>query len=282
VLAACVAAMLSAGALAQSGPVPPGAVGMGAAPANPEADPVVAEVEGRAVHLAEVGDEIRSLPGGGAGNALEALYPMALQRVIEREALVVRAHADGVGADPSVHRQIQEASDKLLVEAYVRRATSKLVTAEMLSARYDTEIKGKPGPEEVHAQVILVPTEAGAQDIIAKLAAGGDFAALARESSRDRSSIAGGDLGFVQRDAVSPELGAVLFSLRPGEFTPYPVRTQAGWFVLRTVARQAGPTPSFAEVHDRLQAESERDHVAAVVKAALSGMTIRAYDMTGH
>jgi peptidyl-prolyl cis-trans isomerase C len=156
------------------------------------------------------------------------------------------------------------------------------VTEQSLLARYDAEIRGKPGPEEVHAEVILLPTEAAARDVIARLAAGADFAALARQSSKDASSRTGGDLGFVRRDAVGPEIGAVLFSLRPGEVTPYPVRTASGWLVLRAVARTPGSTPSFAEARDRLEAESERDNVAPVLRAALSKLVVRAYDMNGR
>jgi peptidyl-prolyl cis-trans isomerase C len=276
------AGALAAGALAQSGPVPPGAVGMGKAPASPDADPVVAEVEGQAIHLSDVGDVVAGLPGGGTGKSLETVYPAALRLAIEHRALVIRAHADGLAADAVVRRHMQQAADRVLEDAYLHRETGRLVTDEMLSARYDAEIRGKPGPEEVHAQVILVPTEAEAEAIIAQLAAGADFATLARQSSKDASAASGGDLGFVRRDGLGPEIGAVLFALGPASVTPYPVSTQAGWFVLRAVERRRGPTPTFAEVHDRLLQQSEHANLAAVVQAAMSGMTIRSYDMSGH
>jgi peptidyl-prolyl cis-trans isomerase C len=284
-LAAC-AVMTFAGDLAvaqtRSGRPPPGAVGMDNGPPTENRDPLVAEVDGNAIHLSEVGDVIRTMPGGGTGNSLETLYPVALRRLIEREAVVIRARAESVSEDPTVRRHMQEAANQVLESAYLRLATAKKVTDQMLSERYDAEIRGKPGPEEVHGQAILVPTEAEAQDIIAKLAAGADFATLARQSSKDGTSASGGDLGFVRRDALGPEVGAVLFALRPGEVTPYPVRTAAGWFVLRAEARRPGATPTFTEAHDRLQAECERDNVAAVVRSALNGVSVRAYDMNGH
>jgi peptidyl-prolyl cis-trans isomerase C len=285
VLAACAAMALAgdpAAAQAQTAPAPPGAVGMQGSSAKPASDPVVAEVDGTAIHLSEVGDTIRAMPGGGAGNTLEALYPTALRRVVERQALVTRAYADGVADDPTVRRHMQEAADQVLENAYLHHAAARMVTDEALSARYDAEVRGQPGQREVHGQAILVPTEAMAEEIIAKLAAGADFAALARLSSKDATAASGGDLGFVRRDALGPEVGAALFALRPGEVTPYPVRTAAGWFVLRVEARRLAATPSFAEVHDRLEAESERDTVAAVARAALGGLTVRTYDMNGH
>ena len=83
----------------------------------------------------------------------------------------------------------------------------------------DVEVRGKPGPDEVQGQVILVPTEAEANDIIAKLAAGADFADLARQFSKDPTGWNGGDLGFVRRENLSPEGAGALFTLRVGEAT---------------------------------------------------------------
>jgi peptidyl-prolyl cis-trans isomerase C len=285
VLAAYVAVALAGGlatARAQSGPAPPGAVGMliGLAETNP--DPVVALVGVDPVHLSEVGDAIRTMPAGGAGNPFETLYPVALRRLIAHQALVIRAHAEGLDEDRTVRRHMQEAVNAVLANAYLRRAAAKMVTDQMLTARYDAEIRSKPGPEEVHGQAILVPTQAEAQDIIAKLAAGADFAVLARQSESTAVSAIGGDLGFVRQEALGPEVGAVLFALRPGEVTPYPVHTGLGWFVLRTEARRLAPTPTFSEVRDRLEAGCEADNVAAVEQAALDGMSVRAFDMTGH
>jgi peptidyl-prolyl cis-trans isomerase C len=282
---ACAVVALAGGlgvARGQSGPPPPGAVGMDSGPRKQNPDPVVAEVDGNSIRLSEVGDAIRTMPGGGAGNSLETLYPAALRRLIEREALVIRAHAEGVAGDPAVQRHMQAAANQVLENAYLHYAAAKLVTDQLLSARYDAEIKGKPGPLEVHGRVILVATEAAAESAIARLAAGADFAAVAQDVSKDRTAVAGGDLGFVRRDALGSEVGAVLFALRPGEVTPYPVRTTVGWFVLKAEARRLGPPPTFAEAHDRLEAECERDQVSTVVQAALSGATVRAYDMSGH
>jgi peptidyl-prolyl cis-trans isomerase C len=245
-------------------------------------DPVVAIVGKESIHFSEVGDEIRTMPGGGAGNAFETLYPVARNRLIERMALVLKAQADGVAADPTVQRHMREVANQVLVDAYLHHATAKLVTDQMLTARYDAEIRGKPGPEEVHGQAILVPTEAEARDIIAKLAAGADFDSLSEQPSSMTKSKIGGDLGFVRREQVAPQVGAVLFALRPGQVAPYPVRAPVGWFVLRTVARRFAATPTFSEARERLEAECEADNVAAVARAALSGIAVKEYDMNGH
>jgi peptidyl-prolyl cis-trans isomerase C len=285
ILAACAVATLAAdlsSAQAQTGPAPPGAVGMDNGPVKSNADPVVAVVNTNSIHLSDVGDAIRTMPGGGAGNSFEALYPAVLRGLIAREALLIKARAAGVAEDPAVRRHMQAAADQVLINAYLQRETTKLVTDQTLTERYDAEIQGKPGPEEVHGQVILVKTEAEAQDIIAKLAAGADFATLARQSGNDSIARIGGDIGFVRREGLAPEVAAVLFALRPGEVTPFPVRTGIGWFVLRVEARRFAPTPTFSEARDHLQSESAAGEVPVVMKAAVNGLAVRTYDMTGH
>jgi peptidyl-prolyl cis-trans isomerase C len=254
---------------------------MGSAPAKANPDPIVADVENATIHLSVVGDEIRAMPSGGAGNSLELLFPLALRQVVEREAAVFQAKANGVIDDPVVERHMKEASDRVLEAAYLHHEAAQLATEQTLSARYEAEIRGKPGPEEVQAKVILVATEAEAQDIIARLAAGADFAVLARQLSKDASARTGGDLGFLPRDRLGPEVGAVLFALRPGDLAPYPVRTPGGWFVVQTVARRPGPTPSFSEARDRLIAEIERENAVPTLRKAVSLLNVRVYGMAG-
>ena len=133
----------------------------------------------------------------------------------------------------------------------------------------------------MQGQVILVPTEAEANDIIAKLAAGADFADLARQFSKDPTGRNGGDLGFVRRENLSPEGAGALFTLRVGEVTPYPVQTPYGWFVMKANARRVAPTPAFGEVRDQLRAEAIRDGAPALLQAALAPLTVEEYNLNG-
>jgi hypothetical protein len=60
------------------------------------------------------------------------------------------------------------------------------------------------------------------------------------------------------------------------------VRTGIGWFVLRVEARRFAPTPTFSEARDHLQSESAAGEVPVVMKAAVNGLAVRTYDITGH
>ena len=57
---------------------------------------------------------------------------------------------------PAVQRQMAAAEDRALQTALLSKEVGPQVTEEAVRARYDQEIAGKPGEEEVHARHILV------------------------------------------------------------------------------------------------------------------------------
>ncbi len=85
--------------------------------------------------------------------------------------------------------------------------------------------------DSVHALHILIkPTDQTpaadeaarkkAEDLVAKLRAGADFAKLARENSADPgSAVRGGDLGFFERGQMVPVFENAAFSLHLGRIS---------------------------------------------------------------
>lgn len=72
-----------------------------------------------------------------------------------------------------------------------------------------------------------------AADIIKKLEGGESFAELAKKHSEDFSKRKGGDMGFVVKDMVTPELTDIVFSMKPGEYTREPVKTDKGVYIVK-------------------------------------------------
>jgi len=127
----------------------------------------------------------------------------------------------------------------------------------------------------------MVRDEAAANDIIAVLHDGADFAATARRSSQDATAEAGGNLGFVQRDGLNAELGAAAFVTPPGQVAPFPVRSLGSWFVIKVEERRRQPTPSFSVAREPLMQAMLRERVPQVIKSALTDMTVREYTISG-
>jgi parvulin-like peptidyl-prolyl isomerase len=92
--------------------------------------------------------------------------------------------------------------------------------------------------EQVHARHILLPTRERADEVLARLQAGEDFAYLAREYSEDISSReTGGDMGFFPRGVMPPEVEDVAFALEVGEISEI-VESQFGFHVLQVLERE--------------------------------------------
>lgn len=98
--------------------------------------------------------------------------------------------------------------------------------------------------EQVHLHDILVSGYQQAQDIKARLGKGESFADLAREVSLDEQSKAGGgDLGWLPRGVLDPQLNWIIFALNPGEVSvPVPTEaqpTEGGRYYLFMVSEKA-------------------------------------------
>jgi hypothetical protein len=105
------------------------------------------------------------------------------------------------------------------------------------------------GPEYLCSSHILLDTLEEAEEVVALLADGADFAALAQERSVGPSGPSGGDLGCVESASFVPEFSVAAGANGPG-ITP-PVQTQFGWHVIEV--RSVGPLS--AENHPEIPAD---------------------------
>ncbi len=118
-----------------------------------------------------------------------------------------------------------------------------IVRAEILRNKMLDEItKDTPREEmQIWARHILVETEEEAQDVITRLEAGEDFAALAQELSLDPGSGAnGGDLGWFGAGQMVPPFEAAAFALKIGEISPQ-TQTDFGWHIIQKLGQEMRP-----------------------------------------
>jgi peptidyl-prolyl cis-trans isomerase C len=235
-------------------------------------DFVVLQLEALPITQHDVADVVRGMPIGMAGLTFEDVYRRALEVTVRQKAMVLHARLEKLDKDPEVIRKGEIAFEQVLADAWLRRRADAAVTDKALHERYDRDVAGKPGPDEVRARVILVPTEAEAQTLLQQLRSGTDFSTLARQQSKDPTASDGGDLGYVTRDAVSPEVGAVMFSLSPGQTAPYPVGSFAGYFIIRVEGRSSHATPTFEEARPALERSIRADAVREAIGSLLSNV----------
>ncbi|MEI9886641.1 MAG: peptidylprolyl isomerase [Rhizomicrobium sp.] len=78
-----------------------------------------------------------------------------------------------------------------------------------------------------------------AQDVLAQLQSGANFATVARQFSQSPTAAAGGDLGWVHQGQLPAELDAVLQKMETGGLTQ-PIRSTGGYYILGLRERQEG------------------------------------------
>ena len=152
-----------------------------------------------------------------------------------------------------------------LVEFYNEQATIALflndtlfkdlsVSDDEVKSHYDNNIEQFSNPEQIRASHILVNSSELAEEIIAKLDSGADFADLARNYSIGPSSSNGGDLGFFGRGQMVPEFEDAAFSLENiGDYSSEPVKTQFGYHVIKLTDRKEAQVTPFEDVKDSIR-----------------------------
>jgi peptidyl-prolyl cis-trans isomerase C len=184
--------------------------------------------------------------------------------------------------DPTVQRQMVAAEDRALQTAVLNKEVAPSVTDEAVHARYEKEIAGKPGVEEVHAKHILVDSEAEAKKIISQLKGGADFATLAKQYSKDPSAAQqGGDLGFFKKDEMVPEFADAAFALQPGQISQQPVHSQFGWHVILVVERRKAEPPSYDQAREQLRQKMIQEGVQNAVASARAAASVEKFNLDG-
>jgi peptidyl-prolyl cis-trans isomerase C len=255
---------------------------VGPASAQTDPDPVLAKVNGQAIHLSELKTAAETLPPQARQMPPQQLYPALLDQLIDAQALLVEAKKTGLDKDPDVQRTMQMAADRALESSLLNKVVRPQVTDDAVKARYDEQYAGKPGEEEVHARHILVADEATAKKIIADLKKGGDFAALSKQYSKDPSAAQqGGDLGFFKKTDMVPEFADAAFALKDKDITPVPVKTQFGYHVIQTLEHRTSAPPPFDQVREELRQQMVQAAVQKELSAVRGEVTVERFNMDG-
>jgi peptidyl-prolyl cis-trans isomerase C len=256
----------------------PIAAGCSKEPASPKADtaasasdPVVARVNGTEIRESDL-----SMAGQDIGQELQQIPPEA-----QREQLIAymtdillvsqAANSSKLGDDPEFQRRLAFLRNKMLMGLQLQREAKGTVTAEAEQQLYDEAVKSQAAQEEVRARHILVETEDEAKQIVEQIKGGADFAALAKEKSKDPGAADGGDLGYFTRDQMVPEFADVAFKMYPGQLSN-PVKTQFGWHIIKVEDKRQKPVPELDAIKDQLDAylmqRAQRDYIGKLRQTA--------------
>ena len=179
-----------------------------------------------------------------------------------------QAVAESGLSDEDIELQLRQRAlqDKIAEEV----GTDAEVTDEEIAAFYEQNADARFG-ERAHARHILVEERSEAEDLLAQLEDGADFAELAQEHSTDPGSGAqGGDLGEFGRGQMVPEFDEAVFSAEEGDLLG-PIETQFGFHIIEVLELIEGQ--ELSEVEDEIRAELEESQQGEQLQTELQDRT---------
>jgi peptidyl-prolyl cis-trans isomerase D len=164
-------------------------------------------------------------------------------------------------ANPETYRVEEKRRVRYLSVDAAALQTKVTITPQEVEARYRDNMASFSTPEQTRASHILFATagkdEAAvrktAEEVLARVQKGEDFAALAKQFSDDGSKEMGGDLDFNARGIMVPEFDAAMWALQPGQTSAELVKTQFGFHIIRVTDRRAAVNRTLDEVRPQLE-----------------------------
>jgi peptidyl-prolyl cis-trans isomerase C len=255
-------AVMAGPALADDAAAPAAAAAAPAAAPAPAVDPkaVVATIDGQPITEADLAlaeqdfsEELSKVPADQRRRSV-------LDVLIDLRLMANAATKAGLDKSDEFQRRAELLRDRALRAEFFRAEVDEKVTDEAVKKRYDEEIAKVTPADEVEASHILVDTEDQAKAVIAELDKGADFAALAKEKSKDPGSAKmGGQLGYFAQGKMVKEFEDAAFALDVGQYTKTPVKTQYGYHVIKVTGKRKQPLPTFDQVKEQVRQLVLRD-----------------------
>src|SRR3954447_868272 len=127
------------------------------------------------------------------------------------------------------------------------------ITDEEMKTYLEENKESYNEPEQVEASHILVADEATANEVKEKLAAGEDFASLAKEYSTDTANAeSGGGLGFFAKGEMATEFEDIAFSMNIGDISD-PVQTDYGYHIINVTDKKEAKESVYEDHKDEIK-----------------------------
>lgn len=216
---------------------------------------------------------------------------LLLERVRERLVQLVlldRARAEKWDERPDVAYRAELAKEGAVVESYLAAQVplpAGFPSEQEIATAYDANKSKLMLPRRYHLAQILIATPQNAStkvdtdaqkraaDLRKQIVEGHkDFAAIAKQSSDDKTSAAnGGDLGWAREDILLPALRQPLAGLAQGAVSE-PVRTPDGWHIVKVIGIKPAGVATLQEAHDTLVRALRQERTVQMQRQYVAGM----------
>jgi peptidyl-prolyl cis-trans isomerase C len=220
---------------------------------GPPKEAVVATVNGSPITRATFEQYARGVTEKDLKDLTTEQRDALLDNLVRAAVVAAEAERSGLAARPEVAGTVE--IQRLLI---LDRASAEdqlkdyKPSEEELRAEYDLQV-GNMDKVEYQLAHIQVDKPEDAKMIIEQLGKGANFAALARQQSKDQNSREqGGALPWAPPSGMPASFATAVKSMKKGDVVASPLRTEQGWHVIRVADVRDATPPPMESVRDRM------------------------------
>jgi len=240
-----------------SSPVPP----------SPTPVALAATVNGEGITLAEYQEELARYKSAQGITGAQQGEKLVLEELIDQALLAQSAYKTGFTLDDvSLQNRIEALTkslgnakvlaDWITAHGYTEESFKQALRRDAASAWMRDNIASQVPQvaEQIHARQILLYNSEQADQVLAQIQAGTDFASLALKYD----PVRGGDLGWFPRGYLTtPEIEEAVFPLKEGKITEV-IKTRLGYHILQVIQRDP-QRPLDPDARRKLQSQALRN-----------------------
>jgi hypothetical protein len=202
--------------------------------------------------VALTGDELANIAAGPDGMPLTFEERRAfVRRWVDTQVLYQEAVRRGLRDDPDVRARLRELEQQYLADylVFTELREGSHVTEEEIEAYFAAHEREYLNEYRV-AQIVLASAEdaARAKDLLATRA----FDWVANRHSIESGARRGGDIGYLTKGNMMPELEAIVFDMQPGDVSDV-VRSDFGYHIFKLVdVREALVAVGLGDVREQI------------------------------
>lgn len=236
----------------------------------------LAKVNGKAIPASQLETLVKQVVAQGQQQDSPQLRAMLKQDLINNEVLIQEAEKSGLSKNAEVKQAIESARQSIMVRALMIDYLKKNpVTDDEVKAEYE-KLKAQAGDKEYHLYHILLEKEDDAKAMISKLKAGAKFEELAKQSKDAGSASKGGDLDWSTPNNWDQSFSQAVTALQKGQFTETPIKSPAGYHIIKLDDVRTAKFPSMEEVKPQFVQGLQRQRVQAYEQSLVKKAKIQA------
>jgi peptidyl-prolyl cis-trans isomerase SurA len=155
-------------------------------------------------------------------------------------------------------------SERMIVQAMRSKNVKReqIVSPAKIEEYYHQHRDEFTAKEQIKLRMIMIPSHSSdstsstqramAEEILSKLANGGEFDRIAQIYSEDSSRDLGGDWGWIERKTLAPPLEKVAFNLPVGKMSNI-IEYSGNFYILKVEDKKGGTTRSLAESREEIE-----------------------------